>query len=376
MGKRELLLILGFIAVGVVVYQITAPPSRSGDSVMSAGRRVLDEIRREIRGRPASAELTVTGTHPVPSGTTELRVTLRNSPVTIVGEDRADIASELWVRSNGVDEAEARDLAGRAVLKVEPAGPTVSVAVTLPEEGTQRVRLSLRVPSSLLVQFGQTNTQIDVTGVGAVELEGARGETTIRRIPGRVGITHRGGDLVVEDVGSVRLNARGSDVRLARVAGETALDIQSGDVRAGELLGAVEIEAENGDVTLEHLQKSPGPFRIRTFDGTLSMRGLRAEARIDGRDTDIDITIDDAAAIAVFNSGERIQLTPPPGGFTLDAVATGGTIRVAESLAADLAVTGAPDGKAQRAAGRVRGGGPTITLRSTAGEIRVNAREP
>lgn len=376
MGKRELLLILGFIAAGAVVYQLTAPPSRSGDSVLSAGRRILDEIRREVRGRPASAELTTAATHPVPPGITELRVMLRNSPVTIIGEDRSDIASELWVRSNGLDEAEAKRLAGRAELKVEPAGPTVSVAVTLPEEGSQRVRLGLRVPSGMLVQFGQMNSAIEVTGVQGVEVELARGETTVRQIAGRVGIAHRGGKLIVEDVGSVRVDTRGSEVRLARVAGETVLEIQSGDVRAGELLGAIDIEAENGDVTLEHLQKTRGPLRIRTLDGSLTIRGLRAEARIDARETDIDLTLDEAAAVAVFSTGERIQLTAPPGGFTLDAVAAEGTISVAESLAAELPVRDAPAVKEQRAAGQVRGGGPTITLRATRGEIRVNAREP
>lgn len=375
MGKRELLLIIGFVAVGAVLFQLTAPAGQSGDSVFSAGRRILDEIRREVRGRPAHAEITTNATHPVPPGVSELRVTLRNTPVTVTGEDRADIATELWVRSDGLDETDAKTVAAKAELKVEPAGPTITVSLTFPPEGSQRGRLLIRVPAAMLVQFGTTNTRIEVTGVQAVELEGARGETIIKRIKGRVGVTHRGGEFTVEDVGSVRLSTRGSDLRLARVSGETTLEIQSGDVRAGELMGPVEIDAEHGDITLENLQRTPGPLRIKTVEGSLAIRGLRAETRIDGNETDIDVAIEAAAPIAIFSTGERIQITPPRDGFTLDAVAVGGSITVPDPLAQQLTISGKPEDKEQRASGKIGGGGPTVTLRATRGEIRVNARE-
>src|SRR5690606_26198484 len=104
MGKRELLLILAFVVIGTVVYQLTASP-KPGRSLGDSIGEIVDEIRRDVRGRPASAEITRNATHPVPPEAAELRITMQNTPVTIVGEDRADIATELWVRSNGVDEA-------------------------------------------------------------------------------------------------------------------------------------------------------------------------------------------------------------------------------------------------------------------------------
>jgi len=374
MGKRELLLIAGFVAIGVVVYQLTAPPRQSSESGFSIGR-ILDEIRREVRGRPASAEVTATATHAVPSEVSELRVTLQNSPVTITGEDRTDIATELWVRSNGVDEAEAKSLAGQAVLTVEPAGPIVSVSVTLPDEGSQRVRLGLRVPARMLVGFGPTNARIEIAGVEGVELESARGETVIRQIKGRVGVTHRGGDFTVEDAVAVRLNTRGSDVRLARISGESTLQMQGGDLRAAGLLGAVEIESSAADITLEDLQDARGPLRINATGGSVSIRGLGSEARIDGRETDIEVTFDRAAPVAIFNTGDRIQITPPRDGFTLDAVATGGRITIPDALAPQISSSATPDDKEHRASGSVNGGGPSITIRATRGDIRVNARE-
>ena len=374
MGKRELLLIAGFVAIGVVVYQLTAPPRQSSESGFSIGR-ILDEIRREVRGRPASAEVTATATHAVPSEVSELRVTLQNSPVTITGEDRTDIATELWVRSNGVDEAEAKSLAGQALLTVEPAGPIVSVSVTLPDEGSQRVRLGLRVPARMLVGFGPTNARIEIAGVEGVELESARGETVIRQIKGRVGVTHRGGDFTVEDAVAVRLNTRGSEVRLARISGESTLQMQGGDLRAAGLLGAVEIESSAADITLEDLQDARGPLRINATGGSVSIRGLGSEARIDGREADIEVTFDRAAPVAIFNTGDRIQITPPRDGFTLDAVATGGRITIPDALAPQISSSATPDDKEHRASGIVNGGGPSITIRATRGDIRVNARE-
>lgn len=378
MGKRELLLIVGFVLVGAVLYQFTAPAREPGESILGAGRRILDEIRREVRGRPATAEITRKATFPVPPAISELRVTMQNTPIVITGEDRTDIAAELWVRSNGIDDAEAKSLAERARLTLEPAGPTMTVALTYPPEGSQRGRVQLRVPSGMHVRFGRTNVRIEVTGVAELELESARGETLVTQIAGRVSVEHRGGDLTVEDAGSVRLTTRGSELRLARVRGETTLQVQAGEVRAEELLGPVEIEAAEADITLEHLQNARGPFRITALEGSLTIRDLAADARIDGRETEIDLAMAAAASVAVFNTDDRIEITLPPGGYTLDAVATDGRITIDEAIAPQIAVTisGENENEEQRAAATVRGGGPTITLRANSGEIRVNGREP
>ena len=64
MGKRELVIAVLFIVAGVVVYQVTAPPSDPSNGGFSL-RRMADEIRREIRGQRETAETTFTATRPV-----------------------------------------------------------------------------------------------------------------------------------------------------------------------------------------------------------------------------------------------------------------------------------------------------------------------
>ena len=53
----------------------------------------------------------------------------------------------------------------------------------------------------------------------------------------------------------------------------------------------------------------------------LIANGLRTEARIDGRNSTIDVALAAAAPVTIYNLGV-IRVTAPPGGYTLDAVAT------------------------------------------------------
>jgi hypothetical protein len=374
MGKRELLLILAFVVLGAVVYQVTAPPGAPGESGFSFGR-IIEEVRREVAGNRASAEITVTASHPVPGAIRELRVTLQNTPVTIVGEDRTDISSELWVRSTGFDEAEARRLAGEAALTVEPTGPTITVSLKYPRDGSQRGRLQLKVPSGMLVFFGPTNVRIEVTGTRGVELESARGETIVRQIAGAVTATVRGGDIRIEDANTVRLSARGSDVRLTRVAGEANLVLQAGELRGAELAGPIDIEATTADVLLEKFPQTASPLRIQSVAGSVIVRGLRGEGRIEGREAEIDVAIERPAPLAIFNSDEPVQVALPSSGFRLDAVASDGRIMLPDALSTQVAATASADGKEQKASGDVHGGGPTITIRATGGDIRFTVHE-
>ena len=57
MGKRELVIVAAIVLIGFAVYQVTAPPADPSDNGFSVGR-VVNEIRREIRGQRASAETT------------------------------------------------------------------------------------------------------------------------------------------------------------------------------------------------------------------------------------------------------------------------------------------------------------------------------
>src|SRR5262245_48519536 len=118
MGKRELVLILAFVLVGAVVYQVTAPPLAPGQEGFSFGR-LIQHIRRNVQGRRAQASVESSRTEPLEASLTELRATLMGTDLTVIGEDREDASFALTVSSNGTDPADAQRLAGLATLKIE-----------------------------------------------------------------------------------------------------------------------------------------------------------------------------------------------------------------------------------------------------------------
>jgi len=366
MGKRELLLIVGFFIAGAIVYQFTAPPPGPGERSFSLGR-IIESLRREVRGNSASAELTTKSTHPIDASVTELRV--MRSEVTVAGEDRADMAAELWIHSNGYDDAEAQQLVKESTLKIERAGGRIVVSVDFPEGGRQRSRLLLKVPARLLVSADSV-TRLQMTGVEGVELFNTRGEAELKNIAGRVSGTHRGGTLLVSDAGPVKLTTFGSDVRLERIRNEVSITTRGGDLKGSELAGPVDVDANGTDVEIEKLEKTVGVVRVNASGGSVSVKGLRTEARIDVRGAEVDVIVDRAAPVAIYSEGgESVDFTPPPEGYQLDAVASHARVTVADDV-----VPVVTDGEEQRATGAVKGGGPTITIRTGRGSINVRAR--
>ncbi len=368
MGKRELLLIIAFVIGGAIVYQATAPPPAPGERSFSMGR-LLDDFRRHLRGNRASAETTTVSRHAVGPAVAELRVA-RVGELTIVGEDRADIEAELQVRSNGEDQAEAQRLAKETVLKVEPVQSGVTASISYPEAGTQRaLRLRLKVPARLLITL-EGGSPLNVSGVAGVELASSRGEARVRNITGKVSGTHRGGELLVTNSGSVKLTSMGTELQLERISGDTTLNIRGGELRASDLAGPIEIDAEGAEITLDKMQKATGVVRIRAASRSVTVRGLSTEARIDVRNAEVDVEVDRAAPLAIYSEdGGSIELTPAAGGYELDAVATNGDL----TLPSDTLET-TTNGEEHRAAGKVHGGGPMITIRSARADITVRQR--
>jgi hypothetical protein len=103
----------------------------------------------------------------------------------------------------------------------------------------------------------------------------------------------------------------------------------------------------------------------------VSLRGLATEARLDARNADVDVIVDRAVPLAIYSDGgSPVEITPPPGGYRLDAVASDGSIEVPEGT---VEVT--TNGTEHRASGSVNGGGPMITIRASHGSITLRARE-
>jgi hypothetical protein len=372
MGKRELLLIGGFILVGTVVYYATAPASSSGQTRVAISR-FLDHVRRELRGNPANAEVRHVSTLPVQPAMTELRLETASAAVTLTGEDRKDVECDLLVWSNGPDEAEAKRYADETLIRSSDAGSSLVLGIKYPDPGQQRATLALKMPKSLGLRVQPSRGRLEINNVTNVELAEARGQVTLRGVSGRASVVHRGGTLTLENIAALKLNSRGSVVVVKDVKGDALLQTQAGELRASGLAGGVEIESNGSRISLEDLRAARRPIRINAVGGAVALTGVRSETRIDGRDTRITVTIDQPAPLSIYNESEEgLDVTlPARGGFQLDAIATHGRLTVPDALRARgrLEITTVDDG--ERASGAIDGGGPTITLRASRGNITL-----
>jgi hypothetical protein len=373
MGKRELLLIVAFVVVGAVVYQATAPPSGSDDSGLSVSR-MLDAFKRHLRGNRASLELTTRSTLPLDPEIEELRVTGFAQVLEITGEDRADLQSTLLVHSAAYDEQEAKQYGDRTVLLTDRAGASLILRVDYPREGRQRAELTLRIPAHLQVRVESRTDKLVITNVAGVELSGTEDEATIRKIDGRVSADHRSGPVTIEDVEALKFHGRGTELTAKGVHGDATLVMEGGGgLTASGISGAIELESRNTDVNLAKLDDTTGPIRINISGASARLSGLRSDTRVDGRRSGMEIAMSGAAPLAIYNDGDDVTLTPPPAGYRLDVIAIDGTI-TPDSVLRELGLQPPAGGdhgdqRESRVSGPVNGGGPTITVRVTRGDL-------
>lgn len=376
MGKRELLLIAGFILLGAAIYHFTAPAAKPGEQGFSLAR-IFDQVQREVGGNQASAEVTTNASHPVEPVVTELRIHVLRGPITVVGEDRETVESELAVRSTGYDEPEAQELARATALKFEQTGSLLAARVEYPTPGRQTAALTLRVPARLRIRIEGPTGKLDISGVAAVEAAQVQGETTLRHVAGRVSASHRGGTLVIADAGSLKLTTRGSRATIDSIRGEAEITTQAGDLKASGIAGPLELNSNATRVEIQGHDGATGMAQLIVVSGALTLNGFSTESRIDLRNAGLDLHMDRPAEVAVFSEGsDRVRITPPAGGFRLDARARAGRVTSAppELFATwGVAVEKLEDGTGERVAGTINGGGPLLTIR-TRGDIAFIAK--
>lgn len=373
MGKRELVLIALFVAVGIVVYQFRAQPPAPGQEGVSFGG-IVQKLKREVQGSRAVATATRTESRAVAGSVRLVRFNLpRNNTLIITGSDRADIAAEMQVSARGFDQAEAKAAADAAQIKVEEVGDAIAVTTIWPMRNRDQPgfisdgTITVSLPKRLLVRVEPHAGRLTISDVAGVEVMGSRGETRVLRTAGHVAVGHTGGRLEIDGAPSLKLTARNSDGSIARVAGSVTIDATGAELELQELTGPVDIEGRNAEFVLDAGTLAKPPFRFNGTGGLLRVVGLRTEGRIDGRNVELDLALAAAAAITVYSTGENIAVTAPPGGYTVDAVATEGRISTD-----DGGLTASEEGEnEQRLDGQVRGGGPTLTLRATRAEIHI-----
>jgi hypothetical protein len=226
--------------------------------------------------------------------------------------------------------------------------------------------ITLTVPRRMGVRIEPHIGALTTKDLAALEVMSSRGETHLTNTAGDILLTHFGGTLEIAGGATLKLTARNSRGDISKIAGLTRIDANRSRLKISEVSGQLEIESANSELSVEKIASLKPGLRYNGSGGELRIDGLRVESRIDGRNTDINVKLDAPAPVTIYNLG-AITVTAPPGGYTLDAVATEGQVTTEDSN-----ITATPgSGPEARAAAKIRGGGPALTLRATRGKIDV-----
>jgi len=187
-------------------------------------------------------------------------------------------------------------------------------------------------------------------------------ETTIR--------SHSGsGDQTIEGTrGNVDLQTGSGDVKLSRLRGEIHLQTGSGDVRAREIAGPVRGGAGSGDIEVE--ETGSGDIDLHTGSGNITARGIQGAFHADAGSGDITAEGAQTGAWEIHTGSGNVHVRlPANAAFDANISTSSGTLDV------DAPITMTVQGRVQEThkqiIGKVRGGGPMLTLRTGSGDIHI-----
>jgi hypothetical protein len=187
-------------------------------------------------------------------------------------------------------------------------------------------------------------------------------DTTIR--------SHSGsGDQTVEGTrGNVDLQSGSGDVKLVRLTGEIRLQTGSGNVRAREISGPVRGGAGSGDIELDEM--GTGDIDLHTGSGNITARGIRGAFRAEAGSGDITAEGTQTGAWEVRTGSGNVHVRlPANAAFDANISTSSGTLDVDAPLT--MTVQGRVEDTRKSIVGKVRGGGPLLSLRTGSGDIHI-----
>jgi DUF4097 and DUF4098 domain-containing protein YvlB len=183
--------------------------------------------------------------------------------------------------------------------------------------------------------------------------------------------THSGsGDQTVEGVrGTVDLESGSGDLQLARLTGDMHFQTGSGNIRAREVSGPARAKAGSGDIEID--ERGSGDVDIRTGSGNITVNGINGGFHAEAGSGDIH---GQGAATNMWSvrtgSGNVNLRLPSDAAFDVDVSSSSGTVTLGHPVA--TTIQGRVQESHKSVVGKVRGGGPTVSVHTGSGDIHVD----
>ncbi len=187
-------------------------------------------------------------------------------------------------------------------------------------------------------------------------------DTTVRTRSGS-------GDQIIEGTrGNADLQSGSGDMRLKQLAGEIRLQTGSGNVEARQIAGALRGATGSGDVQVE--ETSSGDMDLHTGSGNVTVRGIQGAFHAEAGSGDITAEGTQTGPWDIHTGSGNVHVRlPANAAFDADIATSSGTLDV------DAPITMTVQGRVQESRksihGKVRGGGPLLSLRTGSGDIHI-----
>lgn len=216
--------------------------------------------------RDASVEL---------AGATEIEVLARAGSLRIEGMDGLD-----RVEAEGEACSSDRELLDEIRIEVTRHRERIRVEARIPERRRESGRLDLevRVPRGVRLFVEDSSGELEIRGVGPLELEDGSGAIRLTDIDGDLRIEDGSGEIEVDGVtGSVRITDGSGEIDVRDVAGSVEVRDGSGSIRLAEVRGdAIVDEDGSGDIDVRDVT---GDVEVRR-DGSGGIRTARVGGEV------------------------------------------------------------------------------------------------
>lgn len=178
------------------------------------------------------------------------------------------------------------------------------------------------------------------------------------------------GDQTIEGMqAGVDIETGSGDVRLSDLAGDIRIHTGSGNVQARGASGPFEARAGSGDIKIE--EKSKGDVRLETGSGNIEARGVDGGLRANTGSGNVRIDGVPANNWSVKTGSGNAELRlPQEAAFDVDVSTSSGSVVVNHPVT--TTVQGRVEDSRKSIRGKVRGGGPEISVHTGSGDVHVD----
>jgi len=178
------------------------------------------------------------------------------------------------------------------------------------------------------------------------------------------------GDQTVEGLrGNVDLESGSGNLRLSRLTGEMRFQTGSGNVKGHELSGPAKIKAGSGDIEIEEM--GAGDVDIHTGSGNITVSNINGGFHAEAGSGDIRGKGSPKNMWSVRTGSGNVTLNvPSDAAFDVDISTNSGTVTLGHPVS--TTVQGRIQDSRKSVVGKVRGGGPMVSVHTSSGDVQVD----